>query len=489
MSISAPPRPPSPARTAPDGKPLGREEIEALVQALIEEARRETRRRHRRYWAVAALLVSVGVAVLVLLDGGAASHTTSPALGTPHPSASPPKVALPEELSFNANGSVVLLRRDGRRLPFLSGILQPSGERQRHLYSAIEWSPDGSKLLALRWGYGVRALEVTDETGKVVWTVADRYAFDGRWSPDSTRIAFVHVLPEPTPFGHPGDQVLFVASSDGRLRTRIAAHVREFSWSPDGTKLAYPACARRCGPSRAEGPHRLVIADATGRRAPHPVPLPTGAGALERTLTDVQWSPGGSLIAFVSHDDVGTRLNVVHPDGSSFRRLADGDLGSVSWSPDGSLIAFVSRDDAGKHLDVVHPDGSSLRRVAELREPFVDFEWSPDGKRLAIVVSAGPGPADVSVVNADGTNLHRIARCRCDRGGPRVDFYESVVWSLDGTRIAYISGRGNTVSTIRPDGTGATVVATQPARAGRAYWYPSFPLWRPSRASGAEGAH
>jgi Tol biopolymer transport system component len=487
MSISAPPRPPSPARTAPDSKPLEREEIEALVQALIEEARRETRRRHRRYWAVAALVVSVGVAVLVLLDGGAASHTTSPASGTPHPSASRPKVALPEELSFNANGSVVLLRRDGRRLPFVSGIFQPRGERQSHLYAGLEWSPDGSKLLALRWGYGVRALEVTDETGKVVWTVDQRYidqryASDGRWSPDGTRIAFVHVYPTPGPFVHPPpgtDHVLFVASSDGRLRTRIAANVREFSWSPHGTKLAYAACARLCGPSRAEGAHRLVIADATGRRAPHPVPLPTGAGAPGLTLTDVQWSPGGSLIAFVSHDDVGTHLNVVHPDGSSLRRVADGDLGSVRWSPDGSLIAFVSHDDVGWHLNVVHPDGSSLRRVAD--DPFYwgPYEWSPDGKRLAIVVPTGPRSRDVSVVNADGTDLHRIARCRCDlRGSAPIS--ESVAWSLDGTRIAYISGRGNTISTIRPDGTGATVVATQPARGVTGYWYPSVPLWRPS---------
>jgi Tol biopolymer transport system component len=164
----------------------------------------------------------------------------------------------------------------------------------------------------------------------------------------------------------------------------------------------------------------------------------------------------------------------------------------VQWSPDGSLIAFVSHDDVGAHLDVVQPDGSSLRRVADVGEPLVDFEWSPDGKRLAIVVPAGPPvaehdtnarrSADVSVVNADGTDLHRIARCRCDLRGPRPDFYESVAWSLDGTRIAYISGRGNTVSTIRPDGTGATVVATQAARGVTGYWYPSFPLWRPTRA-------
>jgi Tol biopolymer transport system component len=212
------------------------------------------------------------------------------------------------------------------------------------------------------------------------------------------------------------------------------------------------------------------------------------AGAPGRTFTNVQWSPAEALIAFVSHDDVGDHLNVVHPDGSSLRRVADNlDLTSVSWSPDGSLIAFVSRDDVGDHLDVARPDGSSLRRVADGDSPLNDFEWSPDGKRLALVVPVGPAPksdsqadrrpVDVSVVNADGTDLHRIARCRCEL---HTHHASTVAWSLDGTRIAYISGRGNTVSTIRPDGSGATVVATQPARDVTGYWYPSFPMWRPT---------
>jgi Tol biopolymer transport system component len=443
VTVTAPPRGPE------TGRDRDLERRVAELEALIEEARRRARRRRQRNLVVVLAAMLAGLWLYSLLGTGRAGSGPAVAPGTPHPGAGRPKAALPEELSFSANGGVVLVRRDGRRLPFVSAILQPRGERQRHLYSPIEWSPDGSKLLALRWGYGVRALELTDETGKVVWTV-DPHADDGRWSPDGTRIAFVYVQPTPGPFVHPEpglDHVLFVASSDGRLRTRIAAHVRGFSWSPDGTKLAYAACARLCGPSRAQGAYGLVIADATGRRAPRPVPIATGAGAPGLTLTDVQWSPDGSLIAFVSHDD------------------------------------------AGAHLNVVHPDGSSLRRAADVG-PFVDFEWSPDGKRLAMVVSAGSGSADVSVVNADGTDLHRIARCRCDLRGFRPDFYESVAWSFDGTRIAYISGRGNTLSTIRPDGTGATVVATQPARgvAGglsartRGYWYPTSPLWRPTRA-------
>jgi hypothetical protein len=80
MTVSAPPRPPAPARTAPDSRPLDREEIEALVEALIEEARREQRRRHRRYWALGALATFVGAVILILLDGGAASQTATPAM-------------------------------------------------------------------------------------------------------------------------------------------------------------------------------------------------------------------------------------------------------------------------------------------------------------------------------------------------------------------------------------------------------------------------
>jgi hypothetical protein len=80
VTVSTPTRPPSPARDAPQGKPLEREEIEALVEALIEEATREMHRRRRRYWALAALVTVVGVVVLILLEGRAASQTASPAV-------------------------------------------------------------------------------------------------------------------------------------------------------------------------------------------------------------------------------------------------------------------------------------------------------------------------------------------------------------------------------------------------------------------------
>ena len=46
MTITAPPRPPRPS------DPIDREEVEALVEALIEEARQRAQRRRRRNAAV-----------------------------------------------------------------------------------------------------------------------------------------------------------------------------------------------------------------------------------------------------------------------------------------------------------------------------------------------------------------------------------------------------------------------------------------------------
>ena len=80
MTVSTPPRPPSPARVTPDSERLSRDEIEALVEALIEEARRETRRRHRTYSGARSARRPRGRVVLIVLEGGAASQTASPAL-------------------------------------------------------------------------------------------------------------------------------------------------------------------------------------------------------------------------------------------------------------------------------------------------------------------------------------------------------------------------------------------------------------------------
>ena len=78
MAVTAPPRPPG------RREPLEREEIEALVEALIEEARQRAQRRRRRNAAVVSLVALVGVALFAMLGRSARSQTaTSSALSAP----------------------------------------------------------------------------------------------------------------------------------------------------------------------------------------------------------------------------------------------------------------------------------------------------------------------------------------------------------------------------------------------------------------------
>ena len=74
MTVTAPPRPPRP------GDPVDREELEALVEALIEEARKRARRRRRIYGAAATLVALVGVTVFAVFERSAQSQSSSPAL-------------------------------------------------------------------------------------------------------------------------------------------------------------------------------------------------------------------------------------------------------------------------------------------------------------------------------------------------------------------------------------------------------------------------
>ena len=71
MTITAPPRP---------SDPVDRQEVEALVEALFEEARQRARRRRRVRLAIVACVALVGVTVLAVFERAAESQSSSPAL-------------------------------------------------------------------------------------------------------------------------------------------------------------------------------------------------------------------------------------------------------------------------------------------------------------------------------------------------------------------------------------------------------------------------
>jgi Tol biopolymer transport system component len=416
MSVTAPPRPPRPDRS---NEPLDRDEIEALVEALIEEARRETRRRHRRYWAVAALATFVGVVVLVLLEGGAASQTASPAVSA---QANAPTRAGTSRIAFlrdnlgpscmpagDCNHELYLNNADGSGLRKVTNTRAPSFD--------FAWSPDGLRLVFVkrpeRSGAACRQvgscndeIYVINADGTGLRRLTRNAVNDHRpvWSPDGRRIAFVRNRDWQT-------ANIYVMNADGSAQRRLTPTLHrqpggwvELAWSPDWKKIAFVDSAGHLG-----APDIFVMnTDGSDLR---------NLTNTDATSFDFVWSPDGRRIAYLDGSpgrgtplSVFNPLSVVNADGTGKRRLTGPlmvDLGLPSWSPDGRTIAFTG----GSVIYTVHADGTGLRKLTRGPGSNVGAEWSPDGRRILYLSSQGAHRAsDLFIMNADGSGKRNLTQ-------------------------------------------------------------------------------
>ncbi|HEU0249068.1 MAG TPA: hypothetical protein VFR38_18475 [Gaiellaceae bacterium] len=390
MTVTAPPRPPRP------NDPLNREEVEALVEALIEEARQRARRRRRRNAAVVTLVALVGVAVFAVVGRSAQSQTASPAVSarlnpaaqaatsriaftsTPHP----PPVA-------RATNELYVVNADGSEKRLVARLRTFGGARP-------VWSPDGKTIAVANLFINA------DSSGRR--NVALEWGLDGVpvWSPDGERIAFVRT------WGNDGD--IYVMNADGsglrRLTRNDGAGWAWFPiWSPNGRKIAFNRVQPPPKPPYRKGWKSevwVMNADGSGQRRLAPG-FPSA------------WSPDGQKIAFTGVDNPG--MYVMNADGSGQRRLNTANFGSATWSPDGQKILFsrYERGSRGKLSDiyVMNADGSGQRKLTERGH---DARWSPDGEKISFV-SSRDGNDEIYVMNADGSGQLNVSQnpLRSDR--------------------------------------------------------------------------
>ena len=404
MTVTAPPRPPRPI------DPVNRDEVEALVEALIEEARKRAQRRRRRNGAIVTVVALVGVALFAVFGRSAQSQPASPAV------------------SARVNPAA---QTGTSRIAFIR-------EPYRRGYDGVLWAmnPDGSGHRKLAPG----------NPGM-------------RWSPDGQKIAFVGSWR----IGHG----LYVMNADGsgleRLTTPVPgrcdglAHwISGPAWSPDGRAIAFTAsyCGRRYSEEPAHV-HRIYVMNADGSEQRMLTRNPTRK---YDPSTELAWSPRGDKIAFVSGRDGNLEIYVMNPDGREQQRLTRNTVRDSNpvWSPDGRRIAFESN----WQLWVMNADGSGQRRLTRNGARNIAPAWSPDGQRIAFEhrigrvqreECSGCGTArfvEIHVVNADGSGERTLARAGERNLGPS--------WSPDGRRIAFVSRRnGNAeIYVMNADGSG-----------------------------------
>jgi TolB protein len=251
----------------------------------------------------------------------------------------------------------------------------------------LQWSPDGKRFLFTRIHQGKMSLWVMNLDGtdlKRLLPNHDQPHFDGHWSADGKRIAYVFDRLE----GTDGKLQINTCAADGTDDKVLIPH-KAFEesprWSPDGRRVLWV--------STRDGNPELYTITTDGKE-------------VQRLTTEVAsdlhpaWSPDGKRIAFASGRTGRQKLFLMNADGSATKKITDGEFldGWPAWSPDGKRIAFVSNRTGNYDIWLMKDDGTGPTNLTKHPAQDTSPTWSPDGKKLALV-STRDGGSDIYLLD------------------------------------------------------------------------------------------
>lgn len=232
-------------------------------------------------------------------------------------------------------------------------------------------------------------------------------------SPDGKRVAWVESLPGAGGAPSPNSAIYVAEIAAPTARKRIsagdgnAAHEEhDIAWSGDSKRVAFLSDAPKAGQLQ------MFIADAAGSAAAKQLTH------LKGFLAGPGWSPDGKTIAVLFTENA-TR--------------AAGPL--VAETPDEGV---VSEDFLEQRLTLVDAATAKVRQISPKELYVYEFDWSPDGKQLAITAAPGNGDDNwyvaglFSIETATGTMHDVQPKPGMQIAGPK--------WSPDGKEIIFIGG-------------------------------------------------
>jgi TolB protein len=221
------------------------------------------------------------------------------------------------------------------------------------------------------------------------------------------------------------------------------------------------------------------------------------------------WSPDGTKLVFTREpQDSPFAVGVMNADGSGVRQVTPRcakratpagvprgceDAGEASFAPDGQHVTFTRVTGRVRKFPkydweqiehaavaIIGLDGSGERELYRVPPYAADIHWaqmSPDGRLILFERQNSPLSRPrlahaVFVMNADGTNVHRITPWSLNAG-------DNSDWAPDGSRILTRSNQDvdderSQYYTVRPDGTGLTQLTRFPHEKGRRLFSASF---------------
>jgi len=257
----------------------------------------------------------------------------------------------------------------------------------------FSWSPDGKKMLFYRSSYEYSCvLRVVSTSGGPSFELGRDlmlWPYVHHWSPDSKMIITKGSHPiEPE---YSDDLAFWMIPIAGGEARPIELGVSDVS-KPQPRSLSHDCKRLLLFEKQSEGKENLYVVPVSLKDARPTGPAimvfkgrdkkPVGFGRRDEWA----WSPDGNKLAVVHGGDIwvtsadkGDPMNITQsPEHETF----------PVWSPDGKMIAYTLRYDEKRgdepSLHIIPASGGEAKKILSISNK-EGFDWSPDGKELAVI--------------------------------------------------------------------------------------------------------